>query len=451
MMEFGYNKIVIVVITIVVVITIIVVINAMYKQNNNKEHNTIKQYSYVTNDGSHKIISKNIYHPKSLNEIIKIIKNSKNRKIRVSGGHHTFNTISISPDVTMRTTNLNKIIKLDKNKKRVTVESGITLLKLNRYLEKQGLSISILPAIPFQTIAGAISTSTHGSTTNFGSMSSMIVDVTIVLANGNVIKIDKNHKYYKAVITSLGCLGVIYSITIQCEDLFTIEHKRVKMKLKDILDSYKDLQNKYEFLQMYIFPFTNDYDCVVYLRKKIKIENKDYGNILKRAKKNTKFNKIDFSHNILTKNMEGQSYTEMEIGIPEKHIKSAIYDIIRLYEDYKKKYKYHTKYSILIRFTRADTNSLLSMVSNRDTVFIDVFNESELHSDPILNKLFKEIHDSFIEKYGGRPHYGKKHYLDKSQMEKIYGKDVINKFNNIRKQMDPHRMFSNVYINKLLL
>lgn len=407
-------------------------------------------YSYQTFDGAFKIISDKTYYPNTVNDVIEIIKNTKNKIIRCSGSMHTFNDISISSDIIIRTRKLNKVIKLDKINKQITVQCGMILLELNNYLEEHNLAIPILPAIPWQTIVGALSTSTHGSCANYSSMASLLVDATIITFDGTIKKITKNSTEFEALSPNLGCLGFIYTVTLQAEDLFAVDHRKVKMKINDFLNNYKKLQKDYEYLQAYLFPFSKDKHCSVYLRKKIHLEPNEYEDIRQQRKNNTANHKIDFGHNILTKtNEEINHYTEMEIGIPIEHIKNAVNKIINLYHIYKQKYNYSTKYSILVRFTKADKRSLLSMVANRDTVFIDIFNEAELHNNKYLNELFKTFHDYVIDKFKGRPHFGKKHYLTYEQMKHIYGSS-INMFNIIRNKLDPCKMFSNNYVNRLL-
>ena len=62
--------------------------NAMYDK--------LSENAYITFDFNHKVTPNNVYFPKTLNECQEIIKS--NNKIRVSGGHHTFNDISIDID-----------------------------------------------------------------------------------------------------------------------------------------------------------------------------------------------------------------------------------------------------------------------------------------------------------------------------------------------------------------
>src|SRR3954447_21358572 len=70
--------------------------------------------------------------------------------------------------------NLSFEIQIDLENKTVTVEAGIRVYKLNEELWKDGLALSNLGSISDQSISGAISTTTHGSSINFGNMSTQV-------------------------------------------------------------------------------------------------------------------------------------------------------------------------------------------------------------------------------------------------------------------------------------
>jgi len=410
------------------------------------------KFTYITADESLSITPRNTYFPKTVKDIQKIIKNNKNRKIRVSGGHHTFNDISFSPDIIIRTSNLNKILEVDKIKRQVVVESGMILLNLNIALEKLGLALHILPAIPWQTIGGALATGTHGSRYDKGSMSSAIIEMTLILANGDKKTFTRKNKEFPAIITNLGCLGVIYSIKIQCEELYVLEHIRKITTWDKFLRDLEGLKKKYPFLQAYIRPYTKNKRTTLYLRRKVETKKTDI-DIDKYNKKrdNTSIKKVDYrkdiGHRILNKNVEGEFYTEMEIAIPLKFLEPAVQDVFKLFESHK---QYKTKYPILVRFTGKDLDSSLSMSSGRETVFFDTFNVAEKAKDPSLIRFFRDFQNLLVNKYQGRPHYGKRNFLNYEIMKKMYGKQKIDQFNKIRNQLDPQKMFSNNYINKLL-
>lgn len=422
---------------------------------------SLKKWSYTTFDRSYKIQAKNVYFPEDLQDIKNIINKYKNDNvvIRASGGHHTFNDISLSKDVIVKTYKLNKILKLDKIKKQVTVQSGILLEDINLFLENNNFAIPVLPAIPYQSIAGALATGSHGSTQSHGSMSSMIKDITIVLADGKDYMFTEEHgDLFRAMVTNLGALGIVYSVTLQCVDLFVVDHIRKMMTIEDFTDNANKLIKNNEYFQGYLFPFKKGKDQArVYLRKVINkfdkktiIKNRKEGDIKKMKRK------VDFGHRVLTKNFEASSYTESEIAVPKDVWKDALRDIINLFEIHKDKYR--TTYPILVRFTKMD-NSLIGMSSkikrynntiNKHVVFFNIFDKATNRCKPEFANFFKDYNTLLVKKYGGRPHYGKHHCLNRKDMIEIYGQNFY-KFEYMKDLLDPKGLFTNEYIERLFV
>lgn len=429
----------------------------------------LKKWSYTTYDGAYKVTSKTTYKPESLADIVDII--NKHKKIKASGGHHTFNDIALSDDVIIKTYNLKKISLDKRNMNYVICGSGLLLEDINIFLQKNNLGIPVLPAIPYQSIAGALATSSHGSNIDHGSMSSLVVSMIIVGGNGVIYRLSKNkieildkkeqvirsenkknNDMFKAAITNLGSLGVVYSVILKCDPLFAIDNTTEFMSINNFITRSDKLLKENEYMQAYLYPLKKGKKQTrVYKRKKIPVTISDIN-------KNRKLNqgkdiksiskKIDYSHRVLTKNLEASYYTETEIAVPKDSWKDALQEIIELFEDMDKD-GYRTKYPILVRFTGKD-NSLIGMTAGRDSVFFDIFDKTSNKCKKGLRKLFGSFYNILVNKYKGRPHYGKRHCLNYKDMVKIYGIENIERFNKVRKIMDPKDIFTNEYTSRLL-
>lgn len=385
-------------------------------------------YIYHNADNSYKIKPKNTYFPKNLKEIIDIVKNNSNRKIRVSSSIHTFNDMSICDDIIIRLSNLKNILNMNHEKKTVLVEAGILLYIFVQELEKYNLALQVSPDCMWQSLGGAISTSTHGSRIDRGSLSDSIISITMILYNGIVINIKKGDKMFPAATVSLGTLGIIYLIELQCEELYYIEETQIKMKWNEFIKNiYKILKNN-TYTQLIVNP--KDKTCNILVRKKIEI--KDKINIIKE--------KIYF--NVISELEESNPYTEIEITIPIKYLDEAINEIFILYEN---NINFNT---LLIRFVGINKNSFIGMSSDRKyNATISIFGEAKNSSNHKLLNLFEKFQKTLL-KYKGRPHYGKKLFLNKKEMKKLYPK--LQKFIDVRNELDPHKIFTNDYIKRLL-
>ena len=75
------------------------------------------------------------------------------------------------------------------------------------------LALPALGAITQQTVAGAVSTSTHGGSLEIGSISDQVESLRLVRTDGQVVEIDRTSDLFPAAGVSLGLLGIISTIT----------------------------------------------------------------------------------------------------------------------------------------------------------------------------------------------------------------------------------------------
>ena len=106
----------------------------------------------------------------------------------------------------------------------VTVLAGTRLHALNEALWQLGLSMTNLGDIDVQTISGAISTGTHGTGAKLGGLATQVRALDLVLADGSscTCSAEQNPDLFAAARVGLGALGVIATVTLQCEPAFAL-------------------------------------------------------------------------------------------------------------------------------------------------------------------------------------------------------------------------------------
>src|SRR5256885_1820049 len=82
-------------------------------------------------------------------------------------------------------------------------------------LAAHGLAMENLGDIDVQSIAGAISTATHGTGARLANISSQVRELTLVLADGSTLVCSAEHdaELFRAARVGLGALGVIAEVT----------------------------------------------------------------------------------------------------------------------------------------------------------------------------------------------------------------------------------------------
>lgn len=172
----------------------------------------------------------NVQYPKSVEEVQQLVK--KHAKMKALGTRHCFNTIADSKDDLLSTKEMNKVVALDAKAHTVTVEGGIKYGELAPYLHQKGFALHNLASLPHISVAGSITTATHGSGIKNGNLASAVTALEVVIADGSVIHLSKGadaEKLYAAVV-GLGAIGIITKVTLQIQPTYMMS-QRVFLKL----------------------------------------------------------------------------------------------------------------------------------------------------------------------------------------------------------------------------
>lgn len=109
--------------------------------------------------------------------------------------------------------------------------AGSTLLAdVYAFLSARGQMLDASPGvIAEQTLAGALSTGTHGQGLQQSSIASAALSIRMVLADGTVAEFERDHPDFPAVQLGLGSLGVITAVTLRAREsvIYTCVKKAV--------------------------------------------------------------------------------------------------------------------------------------------------------------------------------------------------------------------------------
>jgi xylitol oxidase len=166
-----------------------------------------------------------VFYPKSVQEVQQLVKT--HTKLKVLGTRHCFNSIADSKDNLLSTKELNNVLSLDKKAHTVTVEGGIKYGELAPYLHKEGFALNNLASLPHISVAGSITTATHGSGVKNGNLSSAVTALEIVKADGSIVHLSKTADAEKlnSAVVGLGALGVITKVTLQVEPTYMMQQR----------------------------------------------------------------------------------------------------------------------------------------------------------------------------------------------------------------------------------
>jgi L-gulonolactone oxidase len=411
--------------------------------------------------------------PGSTDELAAGVKSAaeQGKKLKAVGSGHSFTGCSVPQQVMIRLDGLSSITHADKDSGRVTVGAGTGLRKLNAGLAAFDLAMANLGDIDKQTISGAISTGTHGTGARLGGLATQIVALDLVTADGSVLhcSAEENPDVFAAARVSVGALGVISSLTLQCVPAFLLRAQEMPLPLAEVLDGFDELADGNDHFEFYWFPHTDialtkrnnrvaagvDASPVGRIRGWVDDEllsNKVFeltnrlavrrpamvpriNQLASRALSAREY--VDASYKVFCSE-RNVIFRESEYAVPREHV----VEVIRRLRDWIDTSGSRIPFPIEVRVAAPD-DIWLSTASGRETAYIAIHQYHRLPHDPYF-RAFEEI----VAEYDGRPHWGKLHTRSGPDLAPAYPR--FEDFVALRDELDPGRLFGNDYLERVL-
>jgi L-gulonolactone oxidase len=391
------------------------------------------------------------------------------RTVSVAGSGHSFTEAAMTDGTMIDAGAFSGVIDADRSSGLVKVGAGTVLADLNEQLHGLGLAMENLGDIDRQTVAGAISTGTHGTGAKLRNISSQVVAMELALADGSVRELtaEGDPDLLRAARVSIGALGAICSVTLRCPPAFTLHRVDSPHPREEVLDTFQERADAHEHFELFTFPYADS--ALVLERNRtdgpprprgraaaflndIVLENwaleaiSVAGKVLPRAIPSLSrlaawlasgSTAIDRSDRIFA-NERRVRFTEMEYGVPREHGPEAARRVI----DWVRSNRYPVFFPIEMRVTAGD-DALLSPSHERDTAYIAVHQYRGMEWRPYF-----EAVEAIMNEYGGRPHWGKRHFQTAATLAERYPRWAD--FQAARDELDPGHAFTNEYAERVL-
>lgn len=415
--------------------------------------------------GNQKANPVSIDAPRSEGELAALVASAsgKGQKVKAVGSGHSFTSAAATNGRMIRLENLSGILHIDHASCQVTVGAGTRLSDLNMLLHAEGLALANLGDIAYQTVAGAISTSTHGTGKALTGLAGQVVAMKLVNGQGQIIECSKslNAHIFDVARVSVGALGIITEYTLQAVPSFRLRALEQPMRLDDVLENAHDLASAHDHFEFFWIPHTkwaltkrnNRTEDELQPLPRVKgwiektfMENYAFGALCRVGRARPSLiprlatalpssgsrEYVDQSFKIFASPRIVRFY-EMEHALPVEALVPALREI-RAMVDRK---GYLLNFPVEVRFTKGD-DVPLSTAFGRDSAYIAVHVYKGMECEPF----FRDVED-ILRAYDARPHWGKMHYRDAEELSKLYPR--WDEFIALRNQLDPQRTFSNVY------
>lgn len=209
----------------------------------------------------------NVHLPKSVEEVQNLVRDTP--RLRVLGSRHSFNRIADSQESLISFDQLNQVISLDEKNLQVTVQGGIKYGELAKYLHERGYALQNLASLPHITVAGTISTATHGSGVENGNLSSSVSGLEFINAAGELVSLTKNDPEFFGAVVGLGALGPITQVTLDIMPTYEVAQVvYLDLPMESLRGNFREIMGAGYSVSLFI-DWKTDKVTEVWVKKKV--------------------------------------------------------------------------------------------------------------------------------------------------------------------------------------
>lgn len=423
------------------------------------------------------------YSPRTEREVLEILDRHAEGRIRVVGSLHSWSGGVECDDVIIDLRHLRAVrVEPGAETTRVQVGGGCTLKRLLRELNaKSEHTLPTLGAITEQTIAGAISTGTHGSGKH--SISHYVDEVRVAAYDRETGRARiyewREGPELRAARCGLGCMGVVLSVGIPCVPKYSVESTN---RRADSLEEVLAAESEFPLQQFALLPYLWRYfvfqrretrapaertavqrvynllmvDVLLHLLVKPlaaldrggKATRTFYREFLPRLAL-TDVTSVDRSDRALVLEHELFSHSEMEVFLPAEQMVEAMATIRALVEEASASGQYTHHYPLFCRRILAD-DTLISMAAGEEAAWYSV--GFFCYLPPERREAFlvfcRGVASTLARRHGARLHWGKVFPLAHAEVAPCYPR--LAEFREICERTDPRGVFRNAFIGRVL-
>ncbi|KOV88304.1 FAD-binding protein [Nocardia sp. NRRL S-836] len=150
--------------------------------------------------------------PESADDLQAVVRGAS--AVHVVGTGHSFSTVADTTGTLVSLAAMPDEFEVSGSTARVS--AGMTLAQLAPRLEAEGVALHTMPSLPHITVAGAVTTATHGSGAR--SLAGAVRAVEVMRGDGSVVSLTS-----PGAVVSLGGLGVVTAVELDVVPSFQVE------------------------------------------------------------------------------------------------------------------------------------------------------------------------------------------------------------------------------------
>jgi FAD/FMN-containing dehydrogenase len=313
----------------------------------------------------------------------------------------------------------------DRQRLQATIRAGSKLCDIGEPLREHGMALANQGDVDVQSLAGAVSTGTHGTGRSLGSISTQIAGLRLVTADGQVrsFSLDNDAEAIAALRVSLGALGVVTAVTLQLLPAYRLHERVWQEPIDECLARLDERTSATRHFEFFWYPAT-DLAHAKALHPTDGAPDEMPG---------VEGQRINHSYKVFP-TVRNNRFNEMEYSVPAER-GPACFRAIRHLTQSRHSY---VAWPIEYRTVAADDIDL-STAHGRETVALSIHQGVGLE----YREFFADA-EKIFRAHEGRPHWAKMHSLRAAELAPLYPR--WDHFHALRRALDPAGVFMNDYL-----
>lgn len=370
--------------------------------------------------------------------------------VRVVGSGHSFVPLCASDEIQLSLDQLQGLIATSPLAEGglATLWAGTKLHQSGEPLWHSGLSLANMGDIDRQALAGAVSTGTHGTGRQLGSIATQVVGLRMVLASGEVVECSaaQNPDIFKAAQVSLGLLGILTQMTLKCLPAYHLHERTWVASFEECTSQLEQQIASNRHFEFFWSP--GEDACAMKALNPVELTPAEAQNLpivrsigeeaKGRLARYVKDERIDRNYCIFPSE-RNLKFNEMEFAVLYANGPDCLREIRHLMQSKHRNVLWPIEYRTL-----AADDLWLSPAYGRETVTISIHQAA----DQEQRSFFADA-EAIFRNHHGRPHWGKMHSFQANDLSLLYPQWAH--FVAIRQQLDPNGRFLNPYLRTIFV
>jgi FAD-linked oxidoreductase len=392
--------------------------------------------------------------------------------VRAIGSGHSFSPVAACDGTLISLDRVSGIVGHDASAPSATVKAGTKIHALGRPLHDLGLGLKNQGDIDRQSIAGALSTGTHGTGRELPCLAAELRAFRLIAADGGAMTCSatENAEIFEAGRVSLGLFGVLSEVTLSLRKAYHLKEEGWTMSASDALRDLAQHRDGNRHFEFFWFPYSDmvvakklnetdepapapltpeqlaargeamsadqrAFQAGCEIARFIPAANPSLHKLFTQAAAGKP--KVRWSHEIFP-SPRNVRFNEMEYSVPAGKGADCARELVEIIRGQK----IATAFPLEFRFIAKD-DIWLSPFFGRDSVSISVH---QYHKQPEAG-LFGAA-EAVFKRYDGRPHWGKMHTAGPRELAALYPR--FEDFRSLRRKLDPRGKFLTPYLAAIM-